>query len=235
MKRNTQFVFRTLLAVLGSLFLVLACESPVSGGSESAERSRTAGRDKYDQIKGGHTKADIDRIIGFSGVRSDPSAAAVLRNSLNNLGITNVITFYGWEDLRIRNKVRGIVVGFSSSGKTNYKGYTDQFTGSLISTTLDPGEIDNPAGPASKSAFEAKFDQINKNTSKAQVDRIIGFPGTRSITQNEGSDTYQWVEPSVPGGRKLMLVRFRKSNGSAAEKTYLDRTASPPVLTIERF
>ena len=235
MKRNTQFVFRTLLAVLGSLFLVLACESPVSGGSESAERSRTAGRDKYHQIKGGHTKADIDRIIGFSGVRSDPSAAAVLRNSLNNLGITNVITFYGWEDLRIRNKVRGIVVGFSSSGKTNYKGYTDQFTGSLISTTLDPGEIDNPAGPASKSAFEAKFDQINKNTSKAQVDRIIGFPGTRSITQNEGSDTYQWVEPSVPGGRKLILVRFKKSNGSAAEKTYLDRTASPPVLTIERF
>lgn len=74
MKRNTQFVFRTLSAVLGSLFLVLACESPVSGGSESAERSRTAGRDKYDQIKGGHTKADIDRIIGFSGVRSDPSA-----------------------------------------------------------------------------------------------------------------------------------------------------------------
>ena len=126
-------------------------------------------------------------------------------------------------------------MGFSSSGKTNYKGYTDQFTGSLISTTLDPGEIDNPAGPASKSAFEAKFDQISKNTSKAQVDRIIGFPGTRSITQNEGSDTYQWVEPSVPGGRKLMLVRFTKSDGSAAEKTYLDRTASPPVLTIERF
>ena len=222
-------MFRTLSAALGSLFLVLACESPVS------ENSRTAGRDKYDQIQGGHTKADIDRIIGFSGVRSDPSAAAVLRNVLNNLGITNVITFYGWEDSRIRNKVRGIVVGFSRSGKTNYKGYTDQFTGSLISTTLDPGEIDNPAGSASKSAFETKFDQISRNTSKTQVDGIIGFPGTRSITQHEGFDAYQWVESSVPGRQKLMSVRFRKNDGSAAEKRYLDRTAFPPVFIRESF